>query len=238
MKNIISIIFLLFYLQHFGQINNGVVNYKAICYKSKIKKTDNLTPAEIFISNAEKSYSDFEFKLIFDKRLSTFEIIPIMLDDNNFTREKSMALFGIMKTNSLMFNNLDEGILYFQDFDEKNFYQTKEITALDWKVADETKIIDGKTCLKATTIKTVNNPVGKFNHKVIAWFCPEIPIPFGPRNYCGLPGLILELEEQGIRYYATKIDLNSKVDFTRPKIDKTITVEEFEERMNYNYKKN
>jgi GLPGLI family protein len=69
----------------------------------------------------------------------------------------------------------------------------------DWKLVNETKLIDKYTCYKATTIEVVQNPKGNFEKDIIAWYCPELPFSFGPLGYGGLPGLILELQtEDGV----------------------------------------
>ena len=41
------------------------------------------------------------------------------------------------------------------------------------------------------------------------WFTPEIPVPFGPKGFDGLPGLILEATNNGKTFiYASKIQFN------------------------------
>jgi GLPGLI family protein len=43
---------------------------------------------------------------------------------------------------------------------------------------------------------------------VTAWYAPDIPVRFGPIGYGGLPGLILELQNESATFYVTKINLN------------------------------
>lgn len=65
-----------------------------------------------------------------------------------------------------------------------------------WKVSfDEDKDILGYHCNKATS------DTGE-----VVWFCKEIPVPDGPYNYGGLPGLILHVEGDNYNIIATKID--------------------------------
>ena len=93
-----------------------------------------------------------------------------------------------------------------------NIYQKKN-AAVEWVLTNETKIIDGFTCMKATSNFKVVSKEKIFNHPVIAWYCPSIPYSFGPNGYSGLPGLILELQVRNVVYGATQIDLNTAETF-------------------------
>lgn len=94
-----------------------------------------------------------------------------------------------------------------------------------WNIMDGKSKIFGFQCLKATTQKQLDN--GDII-EVVAWFAKDIPFNFGPKDYAGLPGLILEIEERGIRFYAIEIDLNNKKhDIKLPDVKKSITKKEF-----------
>ena len=45
---------------------------------------------------------------------------------------------------------------------------------------------------------------------IIAWYTPEIPVSFGPNNYWGLPGLILEINEEESIILCSKVTLSNK----------------------------
>lgn len=69
-------------------------------------------------------------------------------------------------------------------------------------------MIQNFKCYKATTKIKFNNGVGDFTRDVTAWYCPSLPFSFGPKGYSGLPGLILELQENNVVFGAKKIKLN------------------------------
>ncbi|MBD5329977.1 MAG: GLPGLI family protein [Bacteroides sp.] len=62
------------------------------------------------------------------------------------------------------------------------------VPTLEWSFCDEaTDSIMGYECRKAATEFAGRN--------YTAWFTPEIPLPFGPYKFGGLPGLILKIED-------------------------------------------
>lgn len=99
----------------------------------------------------------------------------------------------------------------------------------DWDISNEEKEISGFKCYKATKkISKVLRKNFKKDVVVIAWFCPEIPLSFGPMEYGNLPGLILELQDGRITFLADKIDKSFCKDFKiKYTINKSITEEEF-----------
>jgi len=63
----------------------------------------------------------------------------------------------------------------------------KEPVIKNWKLIDETKVINTINCKKAeVTFKGRN---------WIAWYSPEIPFPYGPMKFSGLPGLIIKITD-------------------------------------------
>lgn len=58
----------------------------------------------------------------------------------------------------------------------------------NWKLINETKIINSIDCKKAE--------VKYKGRDWIAWYAPEIPFPFGPYKFSGLPGLIIKITDK------------------------------------------
>jgi GLPGLI family protein len=113
----------------------------------------------------------------------------------------------------------------------KEFLIVENIEKPDWKLVDETKKIGDYTCFKAKLTIPVSDKQKKEydeflkkeeiksslfkmeepKEKIItAWYTPEIPVSFGPNNYWGLPGLILEINEPETIILCSKVVLNTK----------------------------
>lgn len=132
-------------------------------------------------------------------------------------------------------------IYYSNTQTEENIFQsfwTKEVLVslkkLDWILTQETKTIGKYICYKATTTINTEQTYGmNFLSPVIAWYTPQIPVPFGVQRFNGLPGLILELtveyEKGKIHYLATKIELNPEKDIKikKPKGKKLISEQDY-----------
>ena len=98
------------------------------------------------------------------------------------------------------------------------------IMTFPWKMEEgETKTIAGYTCKKAT---------GKTERGtgIIAWYTEEIPLPAGPEQFNGLPGIILSLDVNKAEIVFTAIAIDKKVnrkELKLPAKGKKVTGEEF-----------
>lgn len=68
------------------------------------------------------------------------------------------------------------------------YLAVKELETLEWRILPESKTIENFKVQKATTTFGGRN--------WIAWFTDEIQIQDGPYKFCGLPGLILHVEDE------------------------------------------
>ena len=130
----------------------------------------------------------------------------------------------------------------------KFFLVTENLENAKWKMSGESKKIGQYTCYKATYTKQVEEKVfslGSWNRtngtnqpkkpkkmrdvEVVAWFTPEIPVSSGPSWYQGLPGLILEINDNDTTILCTKIVMNpkEKTKIKRPKKGKVISSQDF-----------
>lgn len=131
---------------------------------------------------------------------------------------------------------------YYVDLTEKTILNQKEFMGdffliksnfFKWRLTQEEKKIGKYTCYKAISTRIIENSEGTFKKEVIAWYTPEISASFGPKNYCSLPGLILELSDGDLTFKAQKIELNLKKKLTikKPNKGKNMSEVEYEQLM-------
>lgn len=164
------------------------------------------------------------FKLIFNTNESFYELDELL--DNGIISKIAGIFFGASKkyytninTNEFLLQSLAYGDLYLVSLEKPN-----------WVLKKENKKIGKYTCYKAVTEYTVVNSKGSFIKKVIAWYTPQIKGSFGPRGYFGLPGTILELQDDKILISATEVNLLSKKkkEIKKPIKGKKISIKEYD----------
>lgn len=120
------------------------------------------------------------------KRDSTFQTVQhkkldnggILLSTKGMNIPKTQFYYTIIQSN--------ENVQYFESV-SMSLFTYKEPIIKTWKLIDETKIINTINCKKAEV-------VFKGRHW-IAWYSPEIPLPYGPYKFSGLPGLIVKITD-------------------------------------------
>ncbi|MEN2282438.1 GLPGLI family protein [Algoriphagus sp. SE2] len=122
-------------------------------------------------------------------------------------------------TDLTLYKNLSEQMyLKEEDLMGREFLVKDKLNLYDWELTGETKKIGDYECQKATYSKIVDSKrfstgmeemeVVKDTVQVVAWFTSQIPVSHGPSEFWGLPGLILELQNNGSTLIAEKIVLN------------------------------
>ena len=204
---------------------SGTITYNfRILEDEKFINNDVIGP---YYLKAIEGAKHLKFELTFNDSISEFKLI------------KNMSLDGQNLNEAIMNSRSRKEIYTFKNKIYRNNYgslfKENEFLIIDtlnqnWVFTNESKIIDGYTCYKATNEYIVDN--GKvFKHPVIAWFCPQIPIAIGPRGYGGLPGLILELQEWNSVFGVEKIVFSNDVkEIILPKEGKIISEQEYQNK--------
>lgn len=184
-RNILKIIFIFFYCTVFSQSDKldslrGNFTYLLSYKPNKLHK--NIISQETFSLQVTDNQAIFvsENKLKFDSIFTAqFKMNQGNIDMRNFPTNQSMSRFVIIQ------NNQDSK--YYESIGRtKLFYSTPIIT--NWKLTNETKIINSITCKKAEVRFKGRNWT--------AWYSIDIPFPYGPYKFSGLPGLIIKITDE------------------------------------------
>ena len=233
-KNIVFF-FTLFIWQYSNSQNKfqGKISYTIQVTNIDFSKIENDSTTSIEVKNiVNKVFKDTKpvtavLNFINNESLYELDLINEIAIEN----DREINLTKIMARDGKYYvNNALKEILHEENFVGDLFlikYQPK-----NWKLSQETKQIGNYTCFKAVTIRKAKDKEGNDEDKIIeAWYTPEIPVNFGPKEYNGLPGLILEVQEGKLNIVASKIELNTKeaIIIEKPKRGKKVTEEKYYE---------
>jgi GLPGLI family protein len=204
-KQIINYIFLfLFTLNCYSQKVSGNVIYQKhmIDASDKISKPDSKVRFLAFLKKINTNLQKIDYTLEFNAFESIFFSSKIMESDNKRDMKLATNLGG---GRGLLYTNIATKLKLHQADGFGEIFLIKGKVEYDWHLTQETKIINGYTCNKAY----LKNEKGE---KIIAYFTKEIPFSFGPNGFCGLPGLILELNlTNGFAFTVKEIFINRKI---------------------------
>lgn len=241
---------LLIFIYSFFSIGRVVSQdiYVKITYKKKSTKTlEKLVKQEKPNKTKElstkihnesiKEANNFEYSLIFDNKSSLFNEIPKMDLDKKRSMGNSIGR-GLAKlsgdTHGIFFTDRLSGKTIRQREFEAEMFLIEHDKIEDWALTQEKRKIGNYICYKATKNDSYINASGKKKtYTVTSWYTQELPYPYGPTTYNGLPGVILELNNHQTVIYASKIELNPKKreDIIKPNKGTDITKEEFDNMM-------
>ncbi len=264
MRNLSKFCLLLFSVTLFGQDFYGKVEYQTIQNKSKkeaisISKESEKDAAEDALTGIDKEAFEkamakaFQknYLLSFNKNEALFEEI-VALEKPNPTQGGVSFSISMSGDGDKYMNTKDKISYVEEDIFGDEFVIKDSLPKIAWQITNETKIIGGYNCLKATHIEPVskndleayeryqekikNGKSSFFEMKkpesqtVTAWYTSEIPVSFGPNGVWGLPGLILQLENENYIYFCTKVSLknNEKIKIKIPNSGKVISKKEYE----------
>lgn len=195
-------------------LNNDILN------KNIDKRSKELV--KLLCESLVNNIDIIKFTLVFNKEESFYAMKEMLALDND--REHKIAILFTRGKEKIYLNTHENKKLWATET-YGNFIVESELDDFDWKITNETKQIMGYQCYKATGL--ISN---KKYPEVVAWFTTQIPVNIGPKNYTGLPGLILELEEGQLIYYATKVKLNpkKKIAINRPIKGEVVSAKQYD----------
>lgn len=230
---------LIFFLHYLVQSQTGIIEYE-------LKIGENVSENVIkdkYIKSANEGASKLNFILEFNNLESQFYLENNL---NNNDRDSKLAI-AMTDYDNVIYYNSKENIALYNNRDEKIFKKEEFLikdTIFDrWSFTNETKLIENLLCYKAEGTLTYFEGDREFKKKLTAWYCPELPYPFGPFSYGNLPGLILELNIGEVLFGVKKINISDKnISIKKPIKGKIISRDEYmkiiiNRRQNYNFER-
>ncbi len=211
---------------NYSEKTSGVVIYKFYPnaeYMDNLKKKENYE----YYSKMYAMMKDETFVLKFNKNASLFQVEERLDSDTNGMAHKGANI--MIAEGSYYTNNNDKIFLQKTELGGEEFIIKLKQNDFAWNVTKETKTINGYKCFKATREKVISNTKGSYKFEIEAWFAPTIPRQFGPKNFHGLPGLILELKDSHFTLVAKEINFQEEENKIEKFKGKSITEEEFAE---------
>ncbi|MEN8880372.1 MAG: GLPGLI family protein [Polaribacter sp.] len=185
------------------------------------------------------------FILEFDKTSSIYKE-DVKLDSPNPMGVRSGVMvmsFGGSGSTDIYYKNIkDQKFLNKTAIMGKPFLVKDKLKQYNWELSSETKNIGMYTCYKATFTEEVESvKISMINGAsketkttetvtTTAWYTTQVPISNGPKNYQGLPGLILEINDGKNLIVCTEIVLNpeKKVVIEEPNKGKVVPQKKFD----------
>ena len=200
------------------------------------------------VKMAMKKSSEKIFTLLFNKNEAVYEENEEMEKPSGPANGYSISI-SISGGGKKYINTKEKVRLEEDEVFQKEFLIEEPLVKPDWKLVNESKKIGEYTCFKAELIVPVTD-LQKQNYQdflkreekkpalfkmdepedkiVVAWYSPEIPLSFGPNNYWGLPGLILEINESNNVILCSKVVLNSKSKVKKPNTGDKVSQKQFD----------
>lgn len=171
------------------------VEYTVELKSEVIERADKETPEAVL--KLYKQAKPVSGILMFNDTISVYGV-----EDKLSLDEKSR--FNITKSraggNSIYVNNLSTDYKFYTSEKTGDYYKVN-YDNFEFEITNQRKVIKGYNCMKAI-VKVKENSQDYF-----AWFTPELPFPYGPKNVHGLPGLVLMFEDgKGFIYTFKEID--------------------------------
>jgi len=203
-----------------------------ISYERKINMHRNLPDPQM--KSMVPEFRTDKFELIFNENVSLFRSVVDEEAPDPFANAGGGG--GGMRMNFRMptantYTDMAKQMQYEERaFFEKEFLIIDSLKQYKWKLSEETKTIAKQLCKKATTMITTpqirmrvsiggagNNADTTANTlrapketELVVWYAENIPVSFGPDNYSGLPGVIMEIDQDNGATVTTAVEVSAK----------------------------
>lgn len=172
------------------------------------------------LNKALKQVDKINYELIFNKNESLFKKIENIAEDIN---DMDLYILEAMVSSGVYYQNRKKNTVLHQNDVFGELFIIQDTISSNWNITNEYKYIKNYKCYKAT------NECISCNKKntIEVWFAPSINVPFGPKGYGNLPGLILEVKMKTVTLQLDKILFNQNIKIEKPKKGKLVSLEEY-----------
>jgi GLPGLI family protein len=204
-----------------------------ISYERKINMHRNLPDPQM--KSMVPEFRTDKFELIFNEAVSLFRSVVDDEAPDPFANAGGGGGGGMRMNFRMPTANTYTDLAKQTQYEERAFFE-KEFLIIDslkqykWKLSEETKTIAKQLCKKATTIitapqirmrvsmggggnntdTTANTPRAPKETELVVWYAENIPVSFGPDNYSGLPGVIMEIDQDNGATVTTAVEVSAK----------------------------
>jgi GLPGLI family protein len=232
MKKIQIVVGLLIALTSITTTATAQMKEGKISYERKINMHRNLPDPQM--KSMIPEFRTDKFELIFNESVSLFRSVVDDEAPDPFANAGGGG--GGMRMNFRMptantFTDVAKQMQYEERaFFEKEFLIVDSLKQYKWKLSEETKTIAKQLCKKATTMitapqmrmrvsiggpgnntdTTANTPRAPKETELVVWYAENIPVSFGPDSYSGLPGVIMEIDQDNGANITTAVEVSAK----------------------------
>ena len=233
MKKIKLVLGLLIVLTSLNTSATAQMKEGKISYERKINMHRNLPDPQM--KSMIPEFRTDKFELIFNESVSLFRSVVDDEAPDPFANAGGGGGGGMrfnfrMPTTSTYTDMAKQMQYEERAFFEKEFLIVDSLKQYKWKLSEETKTIAKQLCKKATTMITApqmrmrvsiggggNNtdtaasaPAKPKETELVVWYAENIPVSFGPDNYSGLPGVIMEIDQDNGANVTTAVEVSAK----------------------------
>lgn len=238
MKNIIFYFILFFSLPLFAQQKENhsfKIVYKKIPQTNE-EKVSNIKNPEIRdnINTIDSYMTTLRYDLLINNDESIFYQREQMDRDN-------MGIAGVAEIvgggkGIYYFNKKGKKIIHAIENGGQKYLVSIDVSKYDWKVHRETKTIAGYLCYRATaeeeiniglTLNSKSSSPSPATRTLEVWFAPKLPSMFGPTEFVGLPGLVMQAQGMGVIFRVVSIESTENVCVEKPTNGKQVTEKEY-----------
>jgi len=205
--------------------DNGFLLSGTVIYQQIAKLNIKLEGDGAAFADALPKEQRSEKILHFTEKSSLYENYNSGGKDDPMPAEQGGVMIRMAEPENRTFSDLaNKKVIEQKDFMSRLFLVESELPAVKWKMTGNQKLILEYPCQEAVSEED--------SMQIHAWFTPTIPVPAGPGEYVGLPGLVLavEMHNGDRRLEAISVEMKplDKAIIKPPTKGKKVTPEEYD----------